>query len=219
MLWKATQYTNFFLQLFRHLCHSALLATFLWHYLCCICFLKIYFYKHTDVTAEMALTEIGQTSENKSLLFWTAVMMQLYSGTDGVNLEAAPDLQGRVENIFKLLTYYTRTLLAVFILWFFCDQPGSKYSACLLVITTILKPLAWRRKSPVLYQRLKLGTLTLALQPSSVCCALAFSLLCLIIHVCVINTFISSISIRLSSENMSHFAILININSLNLNTD
>jgi hypothetical protein len=79
--------------------------------------MKIFFLQTScDVTADMALTKMGQTSKNRSLLFWTAITMQLYAGTEGVNLEAALALKGRVENIFKLLTCYTTILFAVFIL-------------------------------------------------------------------------------------------------------
>jgi hypothetical protein len=56
------------------------------------------------------------------------------------------------------------------------------------------------------------------------CSAAFYSLLCIgfrfvvLNYTYMINTFIGSISVRLSSENLSHFTVLINIVSLNLNT-
>jgi hypothetical protein len=50
--------------------------------------MKIFVYKHPDVTADMAGTQIGQTSINKSLLFSAAIKMHLYARTEGLNLEA-----------------------------------------------------------------------------------------------------------------------------------
>ena len=78
----------FVLQVFKHLCHSVLLVTFFMTLSLLYMFHDDIFYKHPDVTADMAQTKIGQTSRNKSLLFSTAITMHLYASTERLNLEA-----------------------------------------------------------------------------------------------------------------------------------